>query len=209
MGATGTASWSVASIALVSGSNTIVVTARDAVGNTATDPLTVTRTDRMAHSITITSPTSASSFSTTASSINIGGSSSDDIGVTQVTWATNTGLSGTASGTTSWSVSGITLQSGSNLITVTSRDAAGNIGTDTLTVTATMTGTVSAVSGAPSPGDGSSQTFGFPFSDTAGGANITQAGGWVKAPLARPAGHSCLFYYDRPSGRINLLDAAG
>ena len=42
---------------------------------------------------------------------------------------------GTATGTTSWSVGGITLQSGVNVITVTARDAANNTGTDTLTVT--------------------------------------------------------------------------
>jgi hypothetical protein len=57
--------------------------------------------------------------------------------VTQVTWSNDRGGSGTASGTTSWTVSGITLQSGANVLTVTARDAAGNTGTDTLTVTYT------------------------------------------------------------------------
>ena len=47
------------------------------------------------------------------------------------------GGSGTATGTTSWSVSGIALLSGSNVLTVTARDAAGNTSTDTLTVTYT------------------------------------------------------------------------
>jgi hypothetical protein len=57
------------------------------------------------------------------------------VGVTQVTWSNSRGGSGTASGTTSWSASGITLQDGSNTLTVTARDAAGNLNTDTLTVT--------------------------------------------------------------------------
>ena len=47
------------------------------------------------------------------------------------------GGSGTATGTTSWSVSGIVLLSGQNVLTVTARDAAGNTSTDTLTVTYT------------------------------------------------------------------------
>ena len=57
--------------------------------------------------------------------------------MTQVTWANNRGGSGTATGTTSWSASGIVLQSGSNVLTVTARDAAGNTASDTLTVTFT------------------------------------------------------------------------
>jgi hypothetical protein len=54
-----------------------------------------------------------------------------------VTWSNDRGGSGTATGSSSWSVTGITLQSGANIITVTGRDAAGNTGTATLTVTYT------------------------------------------------------------------------
>ena len=52
-----------------------------------------------------------------------------------MSWSNNRGGNGTCSGTTTWSKTGITLQSGQNIITVTARDAAGNSGTDTLTVT--------------------------------------------------------------------------
>ena len=45
------------------------------------------------------------------------------------------GGSGVASGTTSWAMANIPLQTGTNVITVTAVDAAGNRGTDTLTVT--------------------------------------------------------------------------
>ena len=85
--------------------------------------------------VTITSPTASSTYATSNSTISIAGSSSDNVGVTQVTWSNSRGGSGSASGTASWSVTGISLQSGTNLITVTARDAAGNTGTDTLTVT--------------------------------------------------------------------------
>jgi alpha-galactosidase len=149
--ANGTGNWSVTGIALLSGSNVITVTARDAAGNTGTDTLTVTGAlpnaqDRTSPSITITSPTSLTTYSTGSSSVNLAGSASDNVAVTQVSWTNNRGGSGTATGTGSWSATGITLQSGSNVITVTARDAAGNTGTDTLTVTYTPpTGTVTTV----------------------------------------------------------------
>ncbi|MEO8062817.1 MAG: DUF4082 domain-containing protein [Pseudomonadota bacterium] len=134
--ATGTTAWSASGIVLLTGSNVITVTARDAAGNTSTDILTVTYTpDTTAPVVTITSPTSASSTTVTAASLNLGGTSSDAVGVTQVTWANNRGGSGTASGTTAWTVSGIVLQSGVNVLTVSSRDAAGNTGTDSISVT--------------------------------------------------------------------------
>ena len=88
--------------------------------------------------VTITSPTPNPTYSTcSSSSINLSGSASDNVGVTQVTWSNNRGGSRSCSGTTSWSCSGITLYSGDNIITVTARDAANNQKTDTLTVTYT------------------------------------------------------------------------
>lgn len=91
--------------------------------------------DTTAPTITITSPTSSSTYTTSSSSLTIGGTASDNVGVTQVTWSNSSGGSGTANGTTSWSRSGISLTRGTNVITVTARDAAGNTRTDTLTVT--------------------------------------------------------------------------
>ena len=69
----------------------------------------------------------------------MGGAASDNIGVTSVTWTNNRGGNSTASGTTSWTISNISLQEGDNVITVTAHDAAGNTGADTLTVTCTYT----------------------------------------------------------------------
>jgi hypothetical protein len=56
------------------------------------------------------------------------------VGVTQVTWTNSAGGSGTASGTTAWSAT-VSLQSGSNVLTATARDAAGNTVSASLTVT--------------------------------------------------------------------------
>ena len=137
--ATGTTAWSVSGIVLVSGANVLTVTARDAAGNTATDQLTVTYTpaDTTNPGVTITTPTSNPTHGVTTTPLSIGGTASDNVGVTQVTWVNDRGGSGTATGTTAWSVSGIVLVSGANVLTVTARDAAGNTATDQLTVTYT------------------------------------------------------------------------
>jgi predicted xylose isomerase-like sugar epimerase len=140
--ATGTTSWSVPSIALQTGTNNITVQARDAAGNWANDVVTVTYTvapppDTTVPTISISGPTSASSYAMTSSSMALSGTSADNLGVTQVIWTNDRGGSGVATGTTSWSVPSIALQTGTNNITVQARDAAGNQGTDLLTVTYT------------------------------------------------------------------------
>ena len=133
----GTSSWSKSGILLSSGQNVITVTARDAAGNTATDTLTVTYTppDTTRPTVTITAPTSDSTYTTSNSQLDIDGTASDNVAVTSVRWTNSRGGSGNCSGTSSWSKSGIALSSGDNVITVTARDAAGNTRTDTLTVT--------------------------------------------------------------------------
>jgi len=107
----------------------------DTISGIVTATGTGTAADTIAPSIAITSPTSASTFVATGPSLALGGTASDNVGVTQVTWTNNLGGSGTATGTTSWSVGAIALQAGTNIITVTARDAAGNSRPATLTVT--------------------------------------------------------------------------
>jgi hypothetical protein len=137
--ATGTTNWSVGSIGLQSGTNVITVTARDAAGNVASDMLSVaySSSDTTVPTVSITTPTTSSTLSTASNVMSLGGSSADNVGVTQVTWTKNTGGSGTATGTTSWAAGTLTLVAGTNVITVTARDAAGNVAQDTLTVTYT------------------------------------------------------------------------
>jgi hypothetical protein len=86
--------------------------------------------------VAITTPTTGSTYTTRSSTLTLGGTASDNIGVTQVTWANSqSGSSGTATGTTSWTASGIVLRFGANMLTITARDAAGNIATASLTAT--------------------------------------------------------------------------
>lgn len=105
--------------------------------------------DAEAPAIAITAPTSASTFSASSTPLALGGTASDNVGVTLVTWVTDRGQSGTASyAAGSWSAS-VPLLEGLNAVTVTASDAAGNTSADVLTATYT------AASGGGSGGGGS------------------------------------------------------
>jgi hypothetical protein len=136
--AVGTTSWNANSIPLVSGSNTITVTASDAANNQQSVSLTVTYTptptDTMAPSVSISTPTTSANYSTTTGSLALSGNAGDNVHVKKVSWARNGGGSGDATGTTIWSTPTIPLTVGSNVITITAEDDAGNKSTDTLTV---------------------------------------------------------------------------
>ena len=117
---------------------------------TAATTLTASFTppDTTPPAVSITAPTPTATYSTGTSPLALSGTASDTGGVTQVTWTNDRGGSGTASGTTSWRVSGLGLHSGANVLTVTARDAAGNTRAATLTVTYTppITATTLSVS---------------------------------------------------------------
>lgn len=148
-GASGTAAglasaWSIGNIPLVTGANTITITASTAAGRVSKS-LTITRqsvtttgsggggTDTTAPALTITTP-STGSMSTTASSVIVAGIASDNVAVTLVSWATNFGTAGVAAGTTSWSAA-IPLLVGNNSVTVRAADAAGNAGWRSVVIT--------------------------------------------------------------------------
>ena len=83
----------------------------------------------------ITNPTFSSIYTNKTSTVSLGGGSDDNIGVTAITWANNRGGSGQVSAPLdNWYVPSIALYPGTNLLTVTAYDAAGNAGTDTLAV---------------------------------------------------------------------------
>jgi hypothetical protein len=93
--------------------------------------------------ITITVPTSSSTYSTTNGIVALGGTATDDVSVTNITWSNSQGGNGTAQGTTNWTISTISLQPGPNIITVTAQDSDGNTGTGTITVNYSIPDTVS------------------------------------------------------------------
>lgn len=99
-------------------------------------------TDTTAPSVAVTSP-GTGSYSTSFPSLTVSGTASDDVGVTSVTWSSSRGGGGVASGTVSWTVSAIALQSGMNVITIAALDTAGNRRDAILTVTYNVTSTPS------------------------------------------------------------------
>jgi len=130
--------WTVASVSLASGANTITVTATDTKTHVAqsfvvTRQAATTPASTTPPSLTIASP-SSSSISTSASSLVFSGTASDNVGVTSVTWSTNTGGAGNASGTTQWSAT-VPLLVGSNTVLIRATDAAGKISWRTAVVT--------------------------------------------------------------------------
>ncbi len=114
------------------------VTAEDTSGNESGYSVewrqNIQAPDTVAPSVRISSPTTADTYTSNNPSISLGGMASDNIGVTIVTWINSTGASGTASGTTSWHITGIPLVQGNNVITVTAQDASGNKASRSLTV---------------------------------------------------------------------------
>ena len=137
--ASGIASWTVSNIPLQPGPNNVSVTASDAAGNVGTAAILITYTppDTAPPFMTIQFPTVQPVLSTGAGTLNLSGTASDDRNLAQVTWSNDKGGAGTAVGTDVWSVNGIVLQPGLNVITVTAQDAAGNVQTDSLAVTYT------------------------------------------------------------------------
>src|SRR5262245_13468051 len=126
---------------LVTGSVYFVqVTALDASGNesacssVASGVARPDPADATPPTVTITSPATDPTFSTGSNTLTLAGTASDNEGVTEVSWTNNRGGSDTAAGTTNWTITGISLQPGPNILTVTARDAAGNAGSAALTV---------------------------------------------------------------------------
>jgi hypothetical protein len=149
--AAGSANWSVASVPLAMGANTIIVVVTDGAGNSASQSIAVTRQASTPPvttppvttppvttppvttppvttppagppSLTITSP-AMTIVSTSTATIAFSGTAT--AGVTSLTWSNSTGASGNATGTAQWNVPAIPLLVGTNTITVKAYNASG------------------------------------------------------------------------------------
>jgi hypothetical protein len=140
--AAGSVNWSVSAIPLAMGTNTIIVLASDAAGNSVSLAITVTRQAAATPpvttppvitppvttppsgppSLTITSP-GMSIVSTSAAAIAFSGTGTDS--VISVSWSNSTGPSGAAAGTQQWHIPTIPLMVGTNTITVKAYNASG------------------------------------------------------------------------------------
>ncbi|NMO18748.1 hypothetical protein HPC49_13275 [Pyxidicoccus fallax] len=140
--AAGTTAWSTAALGLQNGAtHSLAVEAQspsgsDAYGGVTTfnDVLTVTRGVDAPPTVSITGPTTAATWTTTAPTLTLSGRAADATGVCKVTWTNDRGGSGTATGATTWSAN-VSLQPGTNLLTVTAWDGAEQTTSDTLVVT--------------------------------------------------------------------------
>ncbi|HWQ35479.1 MAG TPA: Ig-like domain-containing protein [Blastocatellia bacterium] len=112
------------------------------------------RPDQASPVIRITAPTTAGAYSTDNGSLILSGTASDDTGVTSVTWTSDRGSSGTATGTTAWKIGGLPLQAGLNRITVIASDASGNRSSAVIDVTFTPTTIITTMAGSGTAGFG-------------------------------------------------------
>lgn len=143
-GSVGSPAWTVASVGLSVGSNTITVTATDGNHRTATQSVTVTRTVpapppttpaspspvQGAPAIAITSPASTI-VQTSSASITVTGTASAT--AARVTWQNGPVGTGMATGTGNWTAS-VPLLTGTNNLIVKAFDAAGNSSWRSVTV---------------------------------------------------------------------------
>lgn len=130
----GTAAWSTTGVMLQPGVNLLKVTATDDAGHTANVSLTV-NCYFIPLTVSITSPTSESLYTTSSPAVALSGTAAGQLGIVSVAWSNNRGGSGACVGTASWSVSGVALQPGDNVITITATDSAANSVSATITVT--------------------------------------------------------------------------
>jgi uncharacterized protein (TIGR03437 family) len=100
--------------------------------------------DLDAPTIAVTSPAGGAA-TVTASLTNITGTAADNIRVAAVRWISDRGLSGTAAGTTSWTIAGLPLAIGRNIITVTATDDVGSSASSIVTITANPPATAASV----------------------------------------------------------------
>ena len=92
--------------------------------------------DSSAPVITITVPTTGSQYNTDQAFVTVGGTASDNTSVTEITWTTDRGASGRATGTDSW-IAGVPISRGPNTITIRARDEAGNVSSKAIVVKST------------------------------------------------------------------------
>ena len=212
-------SWN--TISATNGFHTILAVARDVAGNRATSTArTVTVSnitpDTTLPTVTITTPTTLTSYLAPTGSVTIGGTATDNIGVTLVSWSNSAGGTGTMTGTASWSGT-ITLQSGVNTITVTGRDQAGNTNTDTIAVTYTPIVTDTQVPSTPANLSGTSpSTSQIDLSWTAStdntavtGYQIFANGTQVATTTTTAYSHTNLSPFTTYAYTISAYDAAG
>jgi hypothetical protein len=122
--------WSATGVGLVTGANTVTVTAFDSARQSASQSEVINRAAAVSSAgtaplrVAITSPSSAVTTAK-AATISVSGTASGGTGITQITWQSSTGATGTADGAGHWLASNIPLLTGTNTIVIRAFDARG------------------------------------------------------------------------------------
>lgn len=197
------------SVAINAGRDTSALLTTDRYGNSRVVPFdvgdhefngTVVQNDPPV--VTITIPTTGPTITTSSNSINLAGTCTDVDGTcAKVTWANNRGGSGTATGTSSWTVNNIPLGLGSNVLTVSGTDDDGAAHTDVLTVTYNP--------GTPTPALVASWSFsegsGGTTADKSGNGNTGTISGATWSTLGK---YGNALSFDGTNDVVNVADAS-
>ncbi len=116
--ATGAGNWSANDVPLSPGLNLITVTATDTGQQPVSRLLSILRAGSVATPSTDIPAALTITSTEVNGSLSLSGTASDPDGVSQVTWQTNSGASGTAVGTSSWTALGIPIYPGDNVIVI-------------------------------------------------------------------------------------------
>ena len=155
--------------------------------------------DSIAPVVTITGPTTAATFDAPQSLLTLSGTASDNAAVTAVTWTNSLGGQGAATGTSTWT-SNVQLFVGTNVLTVTATDAAGNSSTDTLTVTYTPPGSIGGLAAA----FGFDESTGPIGADASGNANTATLN---NGPVWTTGKNGGALQFDGANDRVRVNDS--
>jgi hypothetical protein len=182
-------SWT-SSVVLQDGANTIQIVASD---NSLPSPLQtfvsfVVVWDTTPPNVKITGPTTADTYATSSSTLLMSGTASDTVGLATVAWSTDAlgvvPASGNCMGTTSWTIdplNPIPLALGSQNVTITATDKAGNQTTATLAVLYDPTNPTIAITFPSVSGSFVTKSSTIALQGTAGDDNSVQTVTWLNA----------------------------
>lgn len=114
--------------------------------------------------VTITNP-NAGAIDTTDDHMTVAGTAISEVGVSSVSWQSDQGEKGTASGTDNWQIESIPLAMGANTITVTATSAAGESSSDKIVINRESVGTGAVTLSWVAPTE---RTDGTPLTNLAG-----------------------------------------
>lgn len=116
-------------------------------------------------SVAITSPTSAAYLETPDETVTLAGTAASDSAIVSVSWVSDRGWQGEASGTESWQTGSIPLELGDNAITVVAEDSSGASASRTIDIRRESGGTGSVTLSWAPP---TTRTDGSPLTNLAG-----------------------------------------